>query len=232
MSLGAATLSLWQSGSLMVRSDEGLEVGGFGSWSTNLLAFIMPTEGRSFFWRGPIFYAHPGQYEGYAYLGAGLLLLAVVAIVARPFARRPVAWARLRQYIPLMLALVFLEVMALGQNVSWGSQTIFRYDVDWWGPLIIFRTHGRMVWPLYYATAIAILFAISRMRYRAALALCALGVIVQTVDVAGMTRYVRDTHAWGFRNPLQSGFWSPGAAALQAAGARAVQSLRRRRLYR
>ncbi len=46
------------------------------------------------------------------------------------------------------------------------------------------------------------------MRYRAALALCALGVIVQTVDVAGMTRYVRDTHAWGFRNPLQSGFWS------------------------
>jgi hypothetical protein len=208
IALGAATLSLWQSGSLMVRSDEGLEVGGFGSWSTNLLAFIMPTEGRSFFWRGPIFYAHPGQYEGYAYLGAGLLLLAVVAIVARPFARRPVAWARLRQYIPLMLALVFLEVMALGQNVSWGSQTIFRYDVDWWGPLIIFRTHGRMVWPLYYATAIAILFAISRMRYRAALALCALGVIVQTVDVAGMTRYVRDTHAWGFRNPLQSGFWS------------------------
>ena len=117
----AAGLSLWQSGSLMVPSEAGLEVGGFGSWSTNLLAFIMPTEGRSLFWRGPIFYAHPGQYEGYAYLGAGLLLLGVVAIVGRPFARRPVAWARLGQYIPLLLALVFLEVMALGQNVTLGT---------------------------------------------------------------------------------------------------------------
>ena len=52
-----------------------------------------------------------------------------------------------------------------------------------------------------------ILFAVSRFRYRVALTCCALGLLVQVVDVAGMTRYVRDTRTWGFRNPLQSAFW-------------------------
>ena len=69
--VAAAAVALWQSGSLMVRSEEGLEVGGFGAWSSNLLAFIMPTEADEPFWPGPIHYEQPRQYEGYAYLGAG-----------------------------------------------------------------------------------------------------------------------------------------------------------------
>jgi hypothetical protein len=204
----AAIVSLWQSGSLMVRSEEGLEVGGFGSWSSNLLAFIMPTEGRSLFWRGPIWYAQNGQYEGYAYLGAGMLLLAAIALVGRLISRRRIAWRKLREFGPLLLALLFLEAMALGPSITWGSKTIYEYDVDWWGPLTIFRTQGRMVWPIFYATAIAILFAISRFRYRMAVTCLALGLLVQVVDVAGMTRYIRDTRTWGFRNPLQSAFWN------------------------
>ena len=194
----AAAVSLWQSGSLMVRSEEGLEVGGFGSWSSNLLAFIMPTEGSSLFWRGPIFYAQHGQYEGYAYLGAGMLLLAAIALVARLVSRRRIDWATLRRAGPLILALLFLEAMALGNSITWGSRTLFAYDVDWWGPLTIFRTQGRMVWPIYYATIVAILFAVSRFRYRVAVTCFALGLLVQVVDVAGMTRYIRDTRTWGF----------------------------------
>jgi hypothetical protein len=204
----AAAVSLWQSGSLMVRSDEGLEVGGFGSWSSNLLAFIMPTEGRSLFWRGPIFYAQAGQYEGYAYLGAGLLLLAPIALAGRLVWRRKIDWRKLGAYSPLLLALLFLEAMALGNSITWGSRTLYEYDVDWWGPLTIFRTQGRMVWPIYYATVVLILFGVSRFRYRVAVTCLALGLLVQVVDVAGMTRYVRDTRTWGFRNPLQNAFWN------------------------
>ena len=73
--LAAAGIGLWQSGSLMVRGEDGLRVGGFGGWSANLLSFIMPTEAGSLLSPGPLRYASHGQYEGYAYLGAGLLLL-------------------------------------------------------------------------------------------------------------------------------------------------------------
>ncbi len=121
IALGAAPLSLWQSGSLMVRSDEGLEVGGFGSWSTNLLAFIMPTEGRSLFWRGPDFLraARPVRRLRLSRRRHAAARRRSRLSRGRSRGGRS-AWARLRQYIPLMLALVFLEVMALGQNVSWG----------------------------------------------------------------------------------------------------------------
>ena len=47
-------MALWQSGSLMVRSEEGLEIAGFGGWSANLLTFIMPLEAGSRFGPGPI----------------------------------------------------------------------------------------------------------------------------------------------------------------------------------
>ena len=67
----------------MVGSEEGLEIGGFGGWSANLLTFFMPTEAGSRFGPGLLRYASGGQYEGYAYLGAGTLLLGAVVIVAR-----------------------------------------------------------------------------------------------------------------------------------------------------
>ena len=80
--LGVAWLGLWQSGSLIVPSAAGLSVGGFGAYSANLLTFIMPTEANTWLFPGPIRYASPPQYEGYAYLGLGLLMLALGAIVS------------------------------------------------------------------------------------------------------------------------------------------------------
>ena len=75
LGLAAAWVALWQSGSFMVRSDDGLNIGGFGEWSANLLTFIMPTEPLTLLAPGPIPYARATQYEGYAYLGGGMVLL-------------------------------------------------------------------------------------------------------------------------------------------------------------
>jgi hypothetical protein len=209
LSLAGAYVTLWQSGSLMVGENDGLEIAGFGGWSSNLLAFIMPREAKSLLAPGPIQYASAGQYEGYAYLGLGALVLAVIVLLTRLTALRHLARPRLLvRLLPFVAALLFLELMALGPTVTFGPYTIFQYHRSWWGPLDIFRTNGRMVWPLFYTTMAVILFAASRYRYRTAMAVLSLGVLAQAVDVSGMVRYTRDLNNYGYREPLQNRFWS------------------------
>ena len=210
VALGASWVALWQSGSLMIRSNEGLEVGGFGEWSTNLLSFIMPTEANTLLYPGFIPYDHKEQYEGYAYLGLGMLLLAIVALFAAVRVLRRAEWWRGRlRYQPFALALAFLTAMALGPQITAGTHTLFTYDRSWWRPLWIFRTSGRMVWPIYYATVIGVLFVIAgRIDSRKAVPLLTVGLLVQAVDLAGMTRYLGDVRAFGFRDPLVNSFWS------------------------
>jgi hypothetical protein len=209
LGLAAAWVALWQSGSLMIRARDGLEIAGFGVWSSNLLTFFMPTEGKTLFYPGPWRYAHREQYEGYAYLGLGMLFLAAVVIVARWRSFRLLIrphW--LWRHLPLGLALLFLGAMALGPKVTMGPRTLFTYDASWWGPLTIFRTSGRMIWPVYYAFVIAILFAVTRFAHRRAVLLVALAIAIQLVDLAGMVRHVREGATWGFRDPLVSRFWT------------------------
>lgn len=215
LGLAAAWVALWQSGSFMVRSDDGLEIGGFGEWSANLLTFIMPTEPLSLLAPGPIPYARATQYEGYAYLGAGMVLLGLIVLGTAAIRRSP-GWAgRLWPYVPLILALLFLAVMAFGQPVGFGPRWLFSYDRNWWGPLKIFRTNGRMIWPLYYAVFVAILFAATRFRHRTAVALLSGALVIQAIDLSPAPAFIADTGLHGFRNPLNNRFWDIAAPHYQ-----------------
>jgi hypothetical protein len=215
--LMATVVSLWQSGSLMIAEEEGLKVGGFGEWSTNLLAFIMPTEAHTLLAPGWFPYHHKEQYEGYAYLGLGMLLLASIVAIARfaaarrsaspgQTAERPRRWTALR-YAPLCLALLFLYAMALGPQITAGTEVVFEYSRSWWQPLLVFRTSGRMVWPVYYTVVVIVLFAAARLPGRRALLALTVALVVQAVDVAGMVTYLRDVRAFGFRDVLPNRFW-------------------------
>jgi hypothetical protein len=209
LALAASYVALWQSGSLMVRAEEGLTIGGFGAWSTNVLSFVMPTQGPTLFFPGWFGEANFEQYEGYAYLGAGTLLLAAVALAFRlrhVFSRD--WWRGRAQHLPLGVGLMFLAVMALGPHVNAGTQTLFSYDASWWGPLRIFRTNGRMIWPVFYVTTVAVLFAITRFRHRTALALLSMAVALQAADVHGLARRMADAGTAGFRDPLENPFWT------------------------
>lgn len=216
LGLAAAWVALWQSGSLMVAAGDGLGIGGFGEWSANLLTFIMPTEPLTLTAPGVIRYARPPQYEGYAYLGAGLLLLGVIVLAAGVRSRPAPGWAgRIWPYLPLLAALLFLAVMAFGQPVGFGSRILFTYDSSWWGPFRIFRTNGRMIWAVFYAVVVAILFAVTRFRYRTAVGVLSLGVLVQAVDLSPAPAFIADAGLHGFRSPLNSRFWDIAAPHYQ-----------------
>jgi hypothetical protein len=200
---------LWQSGYFVIGTREDLQAAGFGVHSMNLLSFVMPTEGPTRFSPGPIRYASVGQDEGYAYLGAGMLLLGGVALIAGvvALARRGIPRAA-SQHLPLALALLFLTAMALSPVVTLGARTLFTYDPAWWGPLTTFRASGRMVWPVYYVVAIAILGAVSRLPSHWPVILFALAGSVQAVDLAPRYQAMRQLRHATVHDPLQSPLWS------------------------
>ncbi len=206
--LGASWLGLWQSGSLIVPGAAGLTVGGFGTYSANLLTFVMPTEANTWFFPGPIPYANREQYEGYAYLGLGLLLLAAVGVAAGVAQRHRLPWAAWRRHLPLVLALAVLTALAVGPNLTAGTRVVWSYDGHIWGPLTTFRSNGRMIWPLYYAVVTAILWAVARQRHGAATFALALALVLQAGDMTGMLPWIRTIGDHGFRDRLVSRVWT------------------------
>ena len=203
-----AAFVLWQSGYFVIGTREDLQAAGFGVHSTNLLSFVMPTEGPTRFSPGPIRYASVGQDEGYAYLGAGMLLLGSVALIAGAVAlvRRGIPRGA-SQHLPLALALMFLTAMALSPVVTLGARVLFAYDPAWWGPLTTFRASGRMIWPAYYVTVIAILGAVSRLPAYWPVVLLTVAAAAQALDLAPRYEAMRQLRSATVHDPLQSPLW-------------------------
>jgi Family of unknown function (DUF6311) len=80
----------WQSGYLVVGGAEVQRV-GFGWYSLNLLAPLMPMGTSALLSTEPFIVSTIGQYEGYAYLGGGMVLLALVAGLTLLARRSPVS---------------------------------------------------------------------------------------------------------------------------------------------
>jgi hypothetical protein len=205
----AAMLVWWVTGYFIVGGRGDFEVLGFGSASMNLLSPVMPLTGSLFFGRGLFELADPAQNEGYAYLGAGTLFLLVVAAASiRP------RWAELRAWLGthafLVLASALLIAFALGPRITVGTRTVVEYDANWWGPLTLFRSSGRMFWPVYYALTFATLaVVITRLRSGVACAVIAGAVVLQAADLSGVYRTSREGHAQRLPvMPFSDPFWA------------------------
>ncbi len=131
---------------------------GFDKQSTNALAWLVPVrsglvgDGR---WLANVM-ATDWQYEGYAYLGAGVL-----ALLALWLPRGRELPAVIRRHAPLfMIALAFF-VVALSNHIYVGGHEVATYKVPWFLKWIPgqFRAPGRFVWiPMY----VGMLFVLHR----------------------------------------------------------------------
>lgn len=118
---------------------------GYTMFSLNLLS---PFD-RGHFLPGP-------GYEGFAYLGAGVLLLMAISVARYPvmLAR---AWAT--PILPILIMSVILTLLALSARIMIGRYTLVMLPL----PTVIsdllatFRGSGRLFWPVYY---LLILFAV------------------------------------------------------------------------
>lgn len=161
--------------------------GGLGYYSMNLNAFCNPQGWSRFLKDLP---RGPGQYEGFAYLGAGFLLLAVMA--ATLFCVKSVTAALKEQKaMAVSVSVMFvLALLAAASNVIMlNGRTLVRIPMPFpiefvWS---IFRGSGRFAWICCYlimTTAIAMLTKNAHARF--AMAALVLALAVQSADLSGV----------------------------------------------
>jgi hypothetical protein len=162
--------------------------GGFGIYSMNLLSPFAP-------WLSSLFPgwestpdATGGQYEGYNYLGAGLIVLCVVALFCFA-ANRDVR--HVRRHSGLLIVMVGLVLFAVSNKVYAGHLRIASLREP---PHFVnnFRSSGRFFWPVTYALLLVSIGTVTRTfpRWGAA----AILVVVTVLQVADTSR-------------LRGGYW-------------------------
>jgi hypothetical protein len=157
--IAAIVATLWACGVLMAGSYESF---GFGRWRMNLLGPFNPD-----FWSLtlPSVPTDPEEWEGANFLGIGIAVLLLVALISagrlgRLFSAR---WA------PLALVTLAMAIFALSNKVAFGSIELFTIPLPDWLMrfLTTFRSSGRFFWPLGYLIIFAVL-VISARRFRPA----------------------------------------------------------------
>lgn len=178
--------------------------GGFGQFALNLVSPVWPH--RSWFLgdlapRAVDATGH-GGWEGYNWLGLGLLLGLVAVLALRPRA----TMAALRRHGGLALALLGLTLLALSFRVGAGSAMLL--DL---GPapgfLEQFRASGRFFWPVGCALLVGVAALLARAPHVGSLAVLALG-LVQFADATPNRRAIA---AWAAERPA----WVVDAPALR-----------------
>ncbi len=125
---------------------------GYGYFSMNVLSPLWPQRSGLF----PGFYGlltgPDGQYEGFNYLGAGVIVLVAVAIVASGRTLPNI----LHRHLILIITCVYITVFAISNVGFVGPHQVFHVPLP---PVLaflagIFRSSGRLFWPCAYALAL------------------------------------------------------------------------------
>jgi hypothetical protein len=203
---------LWQAGYFVHGSGIRDEL-GLGLYSANLLAPFITGQGSVVLGDGLFATAARGQYEGYAYAGAGMLMLTPVAVTALLMRfRSSTAGRQWLSHAPLILVCALFIVFAASPRVTAGTRVLFEYPASVWGPLGVFRASGRFIWVPYYAAIAAVVCLIVRtMNARLAAALLAVAVMLQAYDLSGSYLGARGLRRLRWNGPLYSSFWSEAA---------------------
>lgn len=151
---------------------------GFVTYSMNLLSPVWPQVSGVFGAGLPVLDATGGQYEGFNYLGAGVLLLGAVALAGLVW--RPAPW---RQWRGLLMMLGGLALLSLSSRVYAGPVRLIDLGAKPWEDLFgTFRAPGRAFWPVGYALMLGAVAGAARLPARSAAAVLAVAAVLQVVD--------------------------------------------------
>lgn len=173
----------------------GLIEGGtasFGELSLNLNAFFNPDGASRILPARPTF---PLQYEGFNYWGLGVLLLAVLSLAFAEF-------RAFRRWLPFSIPTVGLILFAVSNRIAFDRVVLvdIRLPAELESIFSIFRSSGRLVWPLFYLCLIWVFRAFARRkgepvgRWRAvgSWALLIAAFALQLYDLSGFYRSASD----------------------------------------
>jgi len=143
--VGVTFFFLWLCGYFLSAGE--VSYSGFGYYTFDLLGFFHPHDLPVIM---PNIPRATGQYEGYAYLGLGVLIFIGVNLF---HLRKRWRTTSVKDYRFLIFAGVAGLVFALSNQVHFAGQPIL--DLSWFYKFLgnlphQFRSSGRFVWPLYY----------------------------------------------------------------------------------
>ena len=212
--LASVALAAWFAG--YFAPEAGRPQWGFDKESANVLGWLIPL--RSGIVGDARWLANvegtPWQYEGYAYLGLGVLLLLALFV---PHART------LRGVISrhrwLFAIVVASAVFALSNRIYFGSHEIGSYRI----PSILrwvrdqFRSPGRFVWvPTYVLLVFLLHWAFTRFTSPRRFAILVLAAVLQLVDATGDWRLQRLTTNGPQGGLIDPAVWRPLVQAYDA----------------
>lgn len=160
---------------------------GFGIYSMNILSPF--SGGRFFEFPAP---EMPGQYEGFNYLGLGVLLTFIAALTfnaqcgARLFSR----------HAGLTWLMVLFTAYALSNSIYYGAHQVMtiNYPLFMEGITSQFRASGRFFWPVGYCVVIFAIAMLYKKLGRGTFAACMVALIaVQIDDLSNLRHRLVDT---------------------------------------
>ncbi|HDC4611962.1 TPA: DUF6311 domain-containing protein [Enterobacter kobei] len=171
---------------------DGADGSGFGLYHMDLSAFINPMYG----WVSSLTHPLPYQkldYEGFAYLGAGVAFILIFGIACFSIYR-----GVSKSSIPGFAMCLFVLLFAISNNISIGGHTVYSFNL----PDIlskaanVFRSSGRFIWIFIYASlAFFIIYIHQYLNRRFCLAVISVSCAVQLYDIHGMLIKVRERYS-------------------------------------
>lgn len=157
-----------------------------------------------------------GNYDAFAYLGSGALAGAVICLVGSLFKAPKAVAALLRRHWSLCLVCVILTAFAVSHVVTANGATLITLPLpsSFIKLFSVFRSGGRMFWPVYHLMMLAVCVGLSRLLKRRHLVVAALSVlaVLQLVDLtpglAQRRQAFADAQAQAaFPSTMTSNFW-------------------------
>jgi hypothetical protein len=146
-------------------------------------------------------------YEGFQYLGLGLLILAVTGLAAGVTAKpRPAEGDLYRRLLWLLPALLVLTLIALSNSLEYAGVELASVPLpEFLNPVTdALRASGRLFWPCSYVLVFAAIVAVYRFRPLLSEMMLAALVLVQLIDISGMMNSIRAYHYGEMRVPLNN----------------------------
>ncbi|HPV70696.1 MAG TPA: DUF6311 domain-containing protein [Candidatus Magasanikbacteria bacterium] len=179
--------------SIGLTSGEG-SADGFGDFSLNLNALVNPLGWSNFLPQLPI---QEHQFEGFNYLGLGLILLGIFSGSWLVIKRREVIIALGKKFWPVFVVVLFLFFLALSNKIYFNQHLIFSYSL----PAIIekilncVRSSGRLFWPVYYLLMIGALFSLRFFKKTTAIIIISLALVIQITDLSVGLKEKRNSYS-------------------------------------
>lgn len=192
-----SVITMYVSGYFTINSINALAV-GYGELKFNLLGFFDPVQlnnnsdkSITGFSSWSLFLkdlpSYPGEYDGFAYLGLGIIFLLLFSIYKSIQNKKLNHFNFLNHFKNIyVLIFLFFFIFSLSNNIDFGFTKIIHIEVNKYllAILGVVRSTGRFIWPAYYLLMIFVIFYLFKKNsIKKSLIILNLALIIQTIDI-------------------------------------------------